>query len=185
MTLKASQKLKLRVCITDSEHGLGGPLNVEKSRHSTHLLDAFLEAGQYLGYSVFNTGDGHGQSGFSPYLFTIKDGYRWTTADAYLKPAVKSRSNLFVALNTQVRKVTFGITEQGQKFATGIQASQDSGHSVFQVRDFIQFLLWQDRRVSRHNCQGSYQNPFVLVMEPNLSSYLRWRQKKELGPHFL
>ena len=110
-------------------------MNVEKGRHTTWLQEAFLEAGKLLGYRVFDPNGSQGQTGFSPYLFTIKDGQRWTTSDGYLKPALQTRSNLHIALNSQVRKVLF----QGKK-AVGVQLSQDSGGSVFQVRLFVRFL---------------------------------------------
>ena len=35
-------------------HGTQGPMVTEESRHTTGLLEAFLEAGQLLGYKVLD-----------------------------------------------------------------------------------------------------------------------------------
>ena len=56
--------------------------------------------------------------------------FRWTTADGYLKPALKVRKNLKVALNMQVRRVLF---DKDSKTATGVEVTKDSGRTVFHV----------------------------------------------------
>ena len=93
-----------------------------------------------MGYEIYDPNGPGGQTGFAPYLFTIKNGKRWTTADGYLRPAVRSRPNLHVALNTQVRKVLFDDKVQTKR-ATGVQVSQDGGHTVFDVSSVILFLV--------------------------------------------
>ena len=75
------------------------------------------------------------QSGFSPYLFNIKNGQRASTADAYLRPALK-RDNLDVVLNTQVRKILF----DDNKRAIGIEATQNHGETIFEVRNSARCL---------------------------------------------
>jgi len=37
-----------------TNHGTSGPMTVEKGRHSTSLLEVFLETGRELGYRVAN-----------------------------------------------------------------------------------------------------------------------------------
>ena len=75
------------------------------------------------------------QSGFSPYLFNIKNGQRASTADAYLRPALK-RDNLDVVLNTQVRKILFDDNRR----AIGIEATQNHGETIFEVRNSARCL---------------------------------------------
>ncbi len=110
-------------------------MTVEPARHTTWLLEAFLKAGQLAGYSLhdpnsFEAANGR-QESFSPYLFNIKDGKRWTTADAYLRPAIAARGNLNVALNAHVRKLIFN----SQKKVTGVEFTQNSGYTIMEVRN--------------------------------------------------
>ena len=109
-------------------HGTEGPLSVERGRHTTWLLDAFLKASESLGYKIRDANGPDHQSGFSPYLFNIRNGKRASTADAYLRPAL-NRDNVDIVLNTHVRKVLF----DANKKAIGIQVSQNQGQSVFEV----------------------------------------------------
>ena len=82
----------------------------------------------YPNPSLFEGGNGR-QESFSPYLFNIKDGKRWTTADAYLRPAIATRENLNVALNVHVRKLIFN----SEKKVTGVEFTQNSGYTIMEV----------------------------------------------------
>ena len=75
---------------------------IEDSRHYTKLRRSFLKAGKYFGFDILDQ-NGATQTGFSPYLYTINEGMRWTTADGYLK----RKHNLHVALNAHVHKILF------------------------------------------------------------------------------
>jgi choline dehydrogenase len=97
-------------------------------------LDAFLQAGNFFGFSLLDPNGPDGQTGFSPYLFTIKDGQRWSTADAYLRPAVQTRKNLHVSLSSHVRKI---IVDDNKKVATGVVLSRNGGYSTIEVIFFI------------------------------------------------
>ena len=68
--------------------------------------------------------------------------FRWTTADGYLKPALKVRKNLKVALNMQVRRVLF---DKDSKTATGVEVTKDSGKTVFHVSE--KFLIISEIKV--------------------------------------
>ena len=59
------------------------------------LYDAFIEAGREAGYPVSADLNGEQQEGFGALDMTVKDGVRWSTANAYLRPAMK-RPNLKV-----------------------------------------------------------------------------------------
>lgn len=130
-------------------HGRDGPLTVEPARHSTWLLEAFLKAGLFHGYSVHDPNGGQGQTGFSPFLYTIKDGKRWTTADAYLRPAVRHRTNLNVALNAHVRHVVFDDNNK----AVGVLVSRNGGRP-FEVRASKEVIL----------CAGTIGSPHLLML---------------------
>ncbi|CAL4072666.1 unnamed protein product [Meganyctiphanes norvegica] len=109
-------------------HGYNGPLSVESKRWSTPLLKGFLGAGRELGYNIIDY-NGKDQIGFSPWELTVKNGQRWSTAEAYLKPANK-RSNLHVALNALVTKIEF----DKNKRAIGVRYIHNRQHKIALVR---------------------------------------------------
>ncbi|MYF09229.1 MAG: choline dehydrogenase, partial [Rhodospirillaceae bacterium] len=78
-----------------SHHGKGGPLTVRPGRATAPLYDALIEAGAEAGYPVMEDFNEPEREGFGRYHFTIRDGRRWTTAQAFLKPAM-GRPNLTV-----------------------------------------------------------------------------------------
>ena len=101
-------------------HGFEGPLNVKKSsRKDDLLLDVFLQAGEQAGFPLTEDFNGKQQEGFSRYEHTMKDTKlgprRWSSARAYLHPALK-RKNLSTETNVQVNKIIF----EGKK-AVGVQ----------------------------------------------------------------
>ena len=103
-------------------HGYDGPLHVKKSeRKDDELLDVFVEAGGQAGFPLTNDFNGEKQEGFSRYEHTMYDTKwgprRWSSARAYLHPALK-RKNLSTETNVQVNKVLF----EGKK-ATGVEYS--------------------------------------------------------------
>ena len=105
-------------------HGFNGPLNVKKSsRTDDPLLDIFLEAGSQAGFPLTDDFNGKEQEGFSRYEHTMKDTNfgprRWSSARAYLHPALK-RKNLSTETNVQVNKIIF----EGKK-AIGVEYSRD------------------------------------------------------------
>ena len=108
----------------DSEyHGFDGPLSVKKSeRTDDELLDVFVKAGEQAGFSITNDFNGKSQEGFSRYEHTMADTKRgprrWSSARAYLHPALK-RKNLSTETNVQVNKVLF----EGKK-AVGVEYSK-------------------------------------------------------------
>lgn len=85
-------------------HGSNGPWPISNAFH-TPLSDVFISAGKELG---FQEGDFNGENQYvimKPQS-NIKDGTRWSTSKAYLKPASR-RPNLHVFINARVTKVIF------------------------------------------------------------------------------
>lgn len=82
----------------------GGPVNVVDSPSTNVLADAFIDAGVSLGHPRnpdYNNGT---QDGFGYYQCTMRNGVRWSAAQAYLNPA-KSRVNLRLQTHAHVRRV--------------------------------------------------------------------------------
>ncbi len=99
----------------DAFHGAGGEWRVEDMRLSWEILDAFRDAAAETGLPTvtdFNTGDNEGCGYFQ---VNQKKGVRWTTAKAFLRPAM-ARPNLTVLTHAQASKVRF----EGKR-ATGLE----------------------------------------------------------------
>ena len=82
----------------------GGPINVTDNTAPNVLADAFVDAGVSLGHPRnpdYNNGT---QDGFGYYQTTMRNGMRWSAAQAYLDPA-KKRSNLHVETHAHARRV--------------------------------------------------------------------------------
>ncbi|MGV8987998.1 MAG: choline dehydrogenase [Cypionkella sp.] len=76
---------------TPSEfRGTDGPLHITRGPRENPLFDAFIESGRQAGYNVTSDYNGEAQEGFGPMEATIWQGRRWSAANAYLKPALKS-----------------------------------------------------------------------------------------------
>ncbi|MBB4052054.1 choline dehydrogenase [Devosia subaequoris] len=73
--------------------GTDGPLHVTRGKRDNPLFKAFVEAGAQAGFERTDDYNGEKQEGFGPMEQTVWNGRRWSTANAYLKPALK-RSNL-------------------------------------------------------------------------------------------
>jgi len=73
--------------------GKDGPLHVSRGRRANPLYQAFVQAGAEAGYELTDDYNGEKQEGFGPMESTIWRGRRWSTANAYLRPALK-RPNL-------------------------------------------------------------------------------------------
>ena len=85
-------------------HGAGGELRIERQRLRWDILDAFRDAAVQYGIPAiddFNTGDNEGVSYFQ---VTQRRGWRWSAADAFLKP-VRSRPNLKVVTGAMVDRL--------------------------------------------------------------------------------
>ncbi|OED46651.1 choline dehydrogenase [Endozoicomonas sp. (ex Bugula neritina AB1)] len=82
-----------------------GPLHVNNGNEMKNpLYSTFIKAGVEAGYQETKDYNGCRQEGFGPMHMTIKNGVRWSTSNAYLRPAMK-RSNLTVITHAQVHRV--------------------------------------------------------------------------------
>ena len=77
----------------DAYRGVGGPLTVRKSTFEDPLCEAFLAAGRDAQYPFTDDYNGAEQEGFARMQATLRNGWRWSAAAAYLHPALK-RPNL-------------------------------------------------------------------------------------------
>ncbi|KAK8738019.1 hypothetical protein OTU49_004353, partial [Cherax quadricarinatus] len=82
---------------SDGYHGFGGPQTVENKKWNSTVAEAFVKAGQQLGYPEVDP-NGPEQIGFSIIDITARNGRRWSTGDGYLRPAALKNTNLHVVL---------------------------------------------------------------------------------------
>ena len=90
----------------DAYRGHDGPLATSRGLKHNPLYDAFIEAGRQAGYPVSADLNGERQEGFGRLDMTVKDGVRWSTANAYLRPAMK-RPNLAVVTHALATRIAF------------------------------------------------------------------------------
>jgi len=93
----------------DAHHGRGGEIRVERQRLKWGILEAFQAAAAQYGIAPvddFNRGNNEGSGLFE---VTQRSGWRWSAADAFLKP-VRSRANLRVVTGALVDRVLFDGT---------------------------------------------------------------------------
>ena len=104
--------------------GTDGPMHVQRGPRRNPLYSAFVEAGRQAGFETTDDYNGSQQEGFGPMEQTIHRGRRWSTANAYLRPALK-RPNVNL-VNGFVRRIVI----ENQR-ATGVE---------FEARKQIQFV---------------------------------------------
>ncbi|WP_248304820.1 choline dehydrogenase [Breoghania sp. L-A4] len=94
--------------------GKNGPLHVTRGPREHPLIKTFVQAGAQAGFELTDDYNGEKQEGFGPMEQTVWRGRRWSTANAYLKPAL-TRANLQL-IRCFARKV---VIENGR--ATGVE----------------------------------------------------------------
>ncbi|RUO77699.1 choline dehydrogenase [Idiomarina seosinensis] len=89
----------------DDYRAKGGPLAVNNGNNMRNpLYRAFIDAGEQAGYWRTEDYNGGQQEGFGAMHMTVKNGRRWSTANAYLRPAMQ-RDNLTVRTKVQVERI--------------------------------------------------------------------------------
>ncbi len=72
--------------------GTSGPMHVRRGAMANPLYKTFIEAGRQAGFETTGDYNGSKQEGFGAMEQTIHGGRRWSTANAYLRPALKRRN---------------------------------------------------------------------------------------------
>jgi choline dehydrogenase len=143
-------------------HNAGGEWRVEKQRLRWDVLDAFSEAAVQAGIPAtddFNRGDNEGVGYFE---VNQKNGWRWNTAKAFLRPMCYARPNFELWNNAQVCKLVVEVQPDGTKRCTGVEvwagtervtafATRDSGKDQGLLGEVIL-------------CAGSIGSPQILQL---------------------
>ena len=90
----------------DAYRGGEGKLHTKYGALRNPLHAAFLEAAQQAGYPLSDDINGSRQEGFGRMDMTVRNGRRWSAANAYLKPAM-TRPNLRVVTHALASRILF------------------------------------------------------------------------------
>ena len=123
-------------------------LNVKHVEMKYPITDVYMDAAESVGIKRLEDINGASQDGIGYMQVTMKDGRRWSSADAFLSPDVRRRSNLSIVLNAAARRVLLD-----GKRATGIEY-QDRKGEVQQVHATREVIL----------AAGAYNSPPLLEM---------------------
>jgi choline dehydrogenase len=129
----------------EADQGTRGPIHVSKQRSPRRSTAAWLEAVKQSGYSVERPNLPQ-PNGFTETMVTQRRGARWSTADAYLRPALR-RKNLRLLTKATVGRVVFENAR-----AVGVEFEKDG--------------RWQFVRARREIvlCAGVVNSPQLLML---------------------
>lgn len=127
------------------DHGTGGPLHISHQRSPRSSTAAYLRAVAERGFPV-ETANLPEPQGFTQTMVTQHRGRRWSTADAYLRPAMKRR-NLTVLPEATATRVLF----DGDR-AVGVEFSRAGRTET--VRATAEVIL----------CGGAINSPQLLML---------------------
>lgn len=130
----------------DAYHGTGGPVSVSDGRSMHPLVDTMLEAARQAGHEHNPDFNGARQEGVGRFQLTQRGGFRWSSADAFLRPA-QPRPNLEIITRALALRILF----EGDR-AVGVEIARDG--QVQQVRAEREVIL----------AAGAYQSPVLLML---------------------
>lgn len=88
----------------DGFHGADGPLSVSDQVEPHEICEAYIKAAEEAGIPRNDDFNGAKQEGAGYFQTTMRNGRRWSTAQAYLKPA-RARANLRVATRALTTRI--------------------------------------------------------------------------------
>ena len=127
-------------------HGADGPLRVSDIGAKDELIEAFIDGAGEIGVPRTDDFNGVRQEGAGYFQLTTSNGWRCSTATAYLKPA-RRRSNLKIETDAQATAIVLA-----GKRAVGVRYRQGGHDKVAHAKGEV--LL----------CAGSIQSPQLLQL---------------------
>ena len=99
----------------------GGEWRIEKQRLSWGVLDAFAQAAQQAGVPASNDFNQGNNEGVGYFEVNQKSGWRWNTAQAFLRPTCYARPNFELWTQAQVARLVIETDADGGKRCTGVK----------------------------------------------------------------
>jgi choline dehydrogenase len=125
-------------------HGTGPVVVSDLSDQMAPFSRHFLDAAKEVGYPTIPDLNAPGADGIGYYLSTVRNGYRWSSADAFLRPALR-RSNLRVMRSADVDRL---VHDNG--VVTGVAFCQ--GGKQFRAKARKEVII----------CAGAINSPKLL-----------------------
>ncbi len=145
------------------DRGMGGEWRVDKQRLRWDVLDAFALAANQAGIPDtpdFNRGDNEGVGYFE---VNQKNGFRWNTAKAFLRPQCYGRPNFELWNSAQVARLLIDKAEDGSQRCTGVQVW--NGHEMVTALASAEVILSAGSIGSPQILQLSGIGPAALLQE--------------------
>ena len=131
----------------DAYRDTDGPVGVCNGNNMRNpLYRAFIQAGDEAGYGRTDDYNGYRQEGFGRMDMSVRNGVRSSTANAYLKPALK-RSNLSLEMHALTRRIIM----EGKR-AVGVEYQQKG--QIFRVAARKEVLV----------CASAFNSPKLLML---------------------
>ncbi|MBL8700307.1 MAG: choline dehydrogenase [Alphaproteobacteria bacterium] len=130
----------------DATHGADGPLRTSRPPSSSPASDAFVAAGRQAGFPESTDFNGPSPEGVGRYDFNISGGQRWSTARAFLAPALR-RGNVQVVTRAHALRIAL----EGRR-AVAVEAAVRGKPQLFRARREV--LL----------CGGVVNSPQLLLL---------------------
>jgi choline dehydrogenase len=122
-----------------ARHGHGGEWRVEKQRLRWDVLDAFARAAEQAGIAPTDDFNGGNNEGVGYFEVNQRNGLRWNTARAFLRPTCYGRPNFEMWTGVQVEQLEFDHDADGSLQCIGARVR--TPHGVETVRASAEVLL--------------------------------------------
>jgi len=132
--------------------GSSGEWRVEKQRLRWDVLDAFAHAAQQAGIPATNDFNGGNNEGVGYFEVNQKNGWRWNTAKAFLRPTCYGRPNFEMWTSAHAAKLIVEPQADGSRRCTGVQVWD--GHEMVTAHATREVVL----------CAGAVNSPQLLQL---------------------
>ncbi|MGC1523272.1 MAG: GMC family oxidoreductase N-terminal domain-containing protein [Steroidobacteraceae bacterium] len=133
-------------------HATGGEWRVEKQRLRWNILDAFALAAQQAGIPPTADFNRASNEGVGYFAVNQKNGLRWNTAKAFLRPTCYARTNFKLWTHSQVARLIIEAQSDGRRRCTGAEVWD--GRERVTARAECEVIL----------CAGSIGSPQLLQL---------------------
>lgn len=113
-------------------HGGGGELSVSLMRAKSEIAEAYIDAAVEMGVPRTNDSNGETQEGAGYFHQTARNGFRCSSARAFLGP-VKRRSNLEIYTKSHVERIEF--EEEDPRRVSGIRFTRNRTEQVAPLKE--------------------------------------------------
>lgn len=132
--------------------GSTGEWRVEKQRLRWDVLDAFAHAAQQAGIPATQDFNGGNNEGVGYFEVNQKNGWRWNTAKAFLRPTCYGRPNFEMWTSAHAAKLIVEPQADGSRRCTGVQVWD--GHEMVTAHATREVVL----------CAGAVNSPQLLQL---------------------